>query len=134
MPSDSQTTPVSKPILWISWILSALLILFLAFDGIGKVLMIEPVKKACAELGITESVVPGIGMVLIASTILYAIPKTSILGAILLTGYLGGAISTHVRLGGPAFPIVFASILGVLVWLALVLREPRLRTLIPLRS
>jgi hypothetical protein len=133
MHSDSLTTPVSKAAWWTSWILSGLLILFLAFDGVGKVLMIEPVKKACAELGITESVVPGIGAVLIGSTILYAIPATSILGAILLTGYLGGAISTHVRLGGPAFPIVFASILGVLVWLALVLREPRLRSLIPLR-
>lgn len=133
MQSDSLTAPVSKAAFRTSWVISGLLILFLVFDGIGKVMMIEPVKKACAELGIVESVVPGIGAVLVASTILYAIPATSILGAILLTGYLGGAISTHVRLGGPAFPIVFASIMGVLVWLALVLRVPRLRTLIPLK-
>ncbi len=76
MQTDLLTTPVSKPLFWTSWVLSGLLILFLAFDGIGKVLMIEPVKKACAELGIIESVVPGIGAVLVASTILYAIPAT----------------------------------------------------------
>lgn len=133
MPIDSLTAPVSKAAYWTSWGISGLLILFLAFDGIGKVMMIDPVKKACAELGIVESVVPGIGAVLVASTCLYAIPATSILGAILLTGYLGGAISTHVRMGGPAFPVVFASIMGVLVWLALFLREPRLRSLIPFK-
>lgn len=133
MPTDSLTAPVSKAAYWTSWGISGLLILFLAFDGIGKVMLIDPVKKACAELGIVESVVPGIGAVLVASTILYAIPATSILGAILLTGYLGGAISTHVRLGGPVFPVVFASIMGVLVWFALFLREPRLRSLVPLK-
>lgn len=123
----------NRALWWTGWILSGLLTAFMVFDGVGKVLMIEPVKQACEELGFDQSVMPAIGVVLLASACLYAIPQTAVLGAILLTGYLGGAIATHARLGGPAFPIVFASVLGVLVWLAVYFREPRLRALAPLR-
>ena len=133
MPTDSLTSPVSKAAYWTSWGISGLLILFLAFDGIGKVMLSDPLTEARRQRGIVIRVVAAVGAVLVASTILYAIPATSILGAILLTGYLGGAISTHVRLGGPVFPVVFASIMGVLVWFALFLREPRLRSLVPLK-
>jgi hypothetical protein len=71
--------------------------------------------------------------VLITCTVLYVIPQTSVLGAILLTGYLGGAVATHVRVGAGAFPIVFPIIFGVLVWGGMLLRDGRLRELIPLR-
>ncbi len=133
MNATAQPAAAGKGLLWTGWVLTGLLAAFLVFDGIGKVLMIEPVRKACDELGITESVVPGIGVVLIASACLYVIPQTTVLGAILLTGFLGGAVATHVRLGGPTFPIVFATLMGMLVWLAIYLREPRLRVLLPVR-
>ena len=91
------------------------------------------VLKATAELGYPESSVAGMGATLLLSTLLYLIPRTSILGAILLTGYLGGAVATHVRAGGPLlsatlFPVYF----GVMLWGGLYLRDPRVRALIPL--
>jgi hypothetical protein len=108
-------------------------VLFLAADGVAKLFKPAPVLTACAELGVPEDAVTGIGLVLLACTVVYAIPATAVLGAILLTGYLGGAVATHVRVGGPAFPVVFATGLGVLVWVGLYLRDPRLRALVPLR-
>ena len=125
--------PPSKAALWAGRATSGLCVLFLVLDGAVKLFKPAPVLKACAQLGIPESTIPGIGLVLLASTAAYAIPATSVLGAILLTGYLGGAIATHVRVGGPAFPVAFAAALGVLVWLGIYLREPRLRALVPLR-
>ena len=86
------------------------------------------------RLGFSESAIVPIGLVLIICTILYLIPVTAVLGAILLTGYLGGAVATHVRVGEELFPIFFASTFGVLLWLGLFLQDTRLRTLIPLRS
>jgi hypothetical protein len=85
-------------------------------------------------LGYPESVILGLGIVLTASTLLYAIPRTAVLGAILLTGYLGGAVATHVRVGGGAFPVLFPVCIGVLLWGGLVLRDARLRSLLPLRN
>jgi hypothetical protein len=85
------------------------------------------------QLGFPESVIVGLGIVLLACVILYVIPGTSILGAILLTGYLGGAVASHVRVGDPLFShVLFPVYLGVLVWGGLFLREPRLRQLMPL--
>ncbi|APW60426.1 DoxX family protein [Paludisphaera borealis] len=124
----------SKNALWIGRGLSGLGVLFLLFDGVGKVLKIAPVMEACAPLEIPESVIPGLGIVLILATLLYAVPQTSILGAIVLTGYLGGAVWTHVRMGGPVFPMVFPVLFGAILWSGLYLREPRLRALIPLRG
>ncbi|MDR3618194.1 MAG: DoxX family protein [Paludisphaera borealis] len=124
----------SKKALWIGRGLSGLGVLFLLFDGVGKVLKIAPVMEACAPLEIPESVIPGLGIVLILATLVYAIPRTSILGAIVLTGYLGGAVWTHVRMGGPVFPMVFPVLFGAILWSGLYLREPRLRALIPLRG
>ena len=133
MQIETQIAPASRTSLWAGRILTAIPVLFLLFDGIGKVLKIAPVMEACAQLEVPERVVPGLGVLLIAATLLYAIPPTSVLGAILLTGYLGGATWTHVRMGGPAFPVVFPGLVGVLVWGGLYLREPRLRSLIPVR-
>ena len=127
-------TRESRPALWAGRILTTLAVLFLLFDGLAKVLKITPVREACAQLDVPERVIPGLGTVLIAATLLYAVQTTSVLGAIVLTGYLGGAIWTHVRMGGPVFPMVFPAIFGALLWGGLYLREPRLRALVPLRQ
>jgi DoxX-like protein len=133
MQSDPQTVPVSKKRLWAGRITSALPALFLLFDGVGKLVKPAPVVEATVRLGYPESVILGLGVVLIACTVVYLIPRTSILGAILLTGYLGGAVATHVRVDTDLFPVVFPIILGVLVWGGLFLRDDRLRALLPLR-
>jgi hypothetical protein len=131
--ADVDAVPASRPMLWAGRLLTTLVVLFLLFDGVAKVLQVAPVLEACAQLEVPVRVIPGLGVVLVAATLLYAVPSTSLLGAIVLTGYLGGAIWTHVRVGGPAFPIVFAGLVAALVWGGLYLREPRLRTLIPVR-
>jgi hypothetical protein len=133
MRSEMQTAPVSKTALWAGRILTTLAVLFLLFDGVAKVMKLAPVLEACAQLQVPERVVPGLGVVLIVAALIHAIPQTSVLGAIVLTGYLGGATWTHVRMGGPLFPMVFPSLFGALIWLGLYLREPRLRALIPVR-
>jgi hypothetical protein len=126
---------VSKKALWTGYVLSALPTLFLLMDSVMKLLKLEVVVKATVQLGFPESVIVGLGIVLLACVILYVIPGTSVLGAILLTGYLGGAVATHVRIGDPLFShVLFPVYLGVLVWGGLFLREPRLRQLMPLRK
>jgi hypothetical protein len=115
--------------IWTARILGTLVILFLLVDGIGKVMRFGPYVEGTARVGYPDSTVVPIGIVLLACTILYAIPRTAVLGAILLTGYLGGATATHVRMGQPFFfPIVF----GVIVWACLYLRDKRVRSLLPL--
>ncbi|MGH9841123.1 MAG: DoxX family protein [Blastocatellia bacterium] len=131
MQSDTQTAPVSKKMVWTGRIISALPILFLLMDGVMKLVKPAIVVETTVKLGYPESVIVGLGIVLIACTV---IPRTSVLGAILLTGYLGGATATHVRVGDPLFPILFPVILGVLIWGGLFLRDERLRALIPLRN
>src|SRR5262245_31480459 len=133
MSSILQASPVSKASLWAGRVLSGLIALFMLFDGAMKLAKPAFVVEACNELGIPENAIVGIGIALLISTILYVIPHTSVLGAILLTGYLGGAIMTHVRVGGPAFSVLFAFVFGMLVWLGLFQRDPRLRALIPIR-
>jgi len=120
----------SKKMLWAGCILSALPALFLLLDGAMKLVKPEFVVKATVELGYPESVIPGLGMVLIACTVVYLIPQTAVLGAILLTGYLGGAVATHVRASNELFPIIFPVIVGALLWGGLCLRDQRLRSII----
>jgi hypothetical protein len=134
MQFEATMAPPSKPALWTGRILSGLSVLFLLFDGIAKVMKAAPVLEASTSLEVPLRVIPGLGVVLITATLLYAIPQTSVLGAIVLTGYLGGAIWTHVRMGGPVFPMVFPVIVAALIWGGLYLREPRLRRLVPLRT
>ncbi|WP_250846910.1 DoxX family protein [Aquisphaera insulae] len=112
-------------------VISSVVVLFLLVDGIAKVLKFGPVLEACARLDVPEWTIPWLGGVLIAATLLHAAPPTAVLGALLLTGYLGGAVWTHLRVGGPAFPVAFPILLGAILWLGLCLREPRLRDLIP---
>jgi len=134
MQAVSQTAPVSMKTLWAGRILSALPALFLLMDGVMKLFKPAVVVEGTVRLGYSESVILPLGIVLLASTVLYLIPRTFVLGAILLTGYLGGAVATHVRVGEGLFPVLFPVILGVLLWLGLYLRDERLRSLIPLRS
>jgi hypothetical protein len=132
MPSDSQTAPASKKKLWAGRIISALPALLLLFSGVMKLMKPPVVMESMSAYGYPESLIVLIGLLEIACTIVYAIPRTSILGAILLTGYLGGATATNVRVGNPAF--VMTTILGILAWLGLFLRDDRLHALIPLRK
>lgn len=130
MPSDTQVAPVSKKMLWAGYIASGLPVLMLLFSGILKLAKPADLVKEFERLGYGENLALGIGIVELVCTIIYVIPRTSALGAILLTGYLGGATATHVRIADPFFPpIVF----GVLVWGGLWLRDGRVRALIPLR-
>ena len=132
MTLESQT--ISKGRLWAGRIISGLPALFLLVDAIMKLFKPSFVVDATVKLGYPESVIIGIGLVLLASTILYLIPITSILGAILLTGYLGGAVATHVRVGEGWFSILFPVVFGVLLWAGLWLRDELLQKLIPLRG
>jgi hypothetical protein len=132
--SDAETTPISKGTLWTGRLMSGLPALFLLVDGVGKLIKPAPVVEGTLQLGYPESVLLGLGIVLLACTVLYTIPGTAILGAILLTGYLGGAVATHVRVGSPLFThILFPVYLAVLLWGGLYLRDERLRALLPLR-
>src|SRR5262245_25667505 len=134
MPSATQSAPVSKGMLWAGWIMGALPGLFLLVDGIMKLVRPAIVVETTVQLGYPESVILGLGIVLVSITVLHLIPSTSVLGAILLTGYLGGAVATHVRVGNGLFPIVFPVLLGALLWGGHFLRDGRLRDLIPLRA
>ncbi len=120
---------MSKKTLWAGRILSALPALFLLVDAIMKLVKPAPIVTATVALGYPESVILPLGIVLLICTVLYLIPRTAVLGAILLTGYLGGAVATHVRIGSGAFPLVFPVILGTLLWGGLYLRDERLRSL-----
>lgn len=126
--------PVSKGKLWVGRIMSWLPALFLLVDGVMKLFKPAVVVEATVKLGYPENTILPIGIVLTVCTIIYLIPRTAVLGAILLTGYLGGAVATHVRVGEGLFPIVFPIIFGVLLWGGLYLRDNRLRTLIPLHQ
>ena len=112
-------------------ILSGAAVLFLLFDSLGKLLKVAPVVAGTAELGYPEGVIRPLGVVLLACVVTYVIPRTAILGAVLLTGYMGGAIATHVRVGSPLlthklFPVYVA----VVVWGGLLLRNERLRSVL----
>lgn len=134
MDATPQTVSPSKTSIWIGRILSALIVLFLLFDSVLKFMKPAPVVDAFAHLGLPISLAYSLGIILIVCALLYAIPQTSVLGAILLTGYLGGAVCTHLRAGDPLFShVLFPTYLGTLLWLAVYLRDTRLRALIPFR-
>ena len=130
--------PVSTAAVWSGRGLSGLLVLFLLFDGAFKLVPFEGAARIVAEtsiqLGIPPHLAPMLGVLTLAGAVLYAIPRTSVLGAILLTGYLGGAIYVHVRADSPLFShTLFGVYLGVIMWAGLWLRDPLVRALIPLR-
>jgi hypothetical protein len=126
---------VSRGARWAGWGLSGLAAVFLALDGAMKLAKPEPVLKGTFELGFDEGVIIPLGIVLVTSVVLYVIPYTAVLGAILLTGYLGGAVATQVRVGNPLFShVLFPVYLGILIWAGLYLRDRRIRAVLPRRN
>ena len=128
----ARTTPVSTLRLWAGRIISALVVAFMLFDGGIKVLQLAPATDASAQLGYSASQTLGVGLLALACLAVYLLPRTAILGAVLLTGYLGGAVATQVRVDAPIFSVVFPVIVGALAWGGLFLRDARLRALLPL--
>jgi DoxX-like family len=124
----------SKGMIWTGRVITALVVLFMLFDSITKVIKVPQVVAASAKVGIGVHVLVGIGLTLLVSTIVYVIPRTSIFGAILISSYLGGAVCANVLVHSPVFNSAFAVIFGVLTWLGVYLREPRLRALVPFKS
>jgi len=127
--TSSQTTEKtpSKTAVWIGRIISGICILFLLFDAIGKIVKESHSISGSIALGIPENTIQGIGAALLICTIVHLVPRTAILGAILLTGYLGGAIAIMVRAGQPVY---FALVFGILVWLGLYLRNAKIKSLL----
>jgi hypothetical protein len=125
-----ETTDISRRRLWTGRILSGLAGAFCLMDGGMKLFKPRVVVESTLQLGYPESAIVGIGMALLACTILYLIPRTAILGAVLLTGYLGGAVATYVRVSGPLFNILFPVIFGCIIWGGLYLRDKRLRSVL----
>jgi hypothetical protein len=131
MTPTNPSAPVSKKALWTGRVMSTLPVLMLLFSAAMKFAKPPAAVEGMAKLGLPESLLFGLGILEVACTVIYIIPRTAVLGAILLTGYLGGAILTHLRVGDQFIgPIVF----GVFIWGGLFLRDPRIRALIPLRS
>ena len=130
-----QTTSVSTKTLWGGRVLTAVPVLFLLMDAIMKLVKPGFVIEATVQLGYSAEVIVPLGIVLLTCVVLYVLPQTSVLGAVLLTGYLGGAVASHVRHGDPLFSHVLSPVYaGILIWGGLYLREPRLRALVPIRN
>lgn len=126
--NSGQTISIAQ--LWAGRVISGFVALFLLWDAVMKLLKPAFVVKATSDLGYPESQIVGIGVLLLLCALLYLLPRTSALGAIFLTGYLGGAIASQVRAQSPSFNVIFAFVFGGLVWLGLWLRDPRVRNLL----
>jgi hypothetical protein len=124
----------SRKAVWTGRILSGLAIFFLTLDSVAKLVEAEPVIAGTIQLGYPPTVVFGLGVVLLLGVAVYAVPASAVLGAVLLTGYLGGAVATHVRVGNPwASHILFPIYVAALLWGGLLLRDARLRAVFPWR-
>jgi hypothetical protein len=127
----TQTVSITGKSLWTGRVLSGLATLFLLFDSVIKLTRLPPAVEGTVQLGYPDGTVFGIGLALLVCTAVYIVPRTSILGAVLLTGYLGGAVASHVRVGNPLFTHTLSPIYAAaLVWGGLYLRSPRLRALV----
>jgi len=134
MSTIAGTAAVSKPALLTGRVLSGLVIVFLLFDGAIKLVPWPIVTETMDRIGYgsSETLARSLGVITVACTVLYAIPPTAFVGAILLTGYLGGAMASHLRIGSPLFShTLFGFYLGLMVWGGLWLRDRRLRALLP---
>ncbi len=123
-----------KKTLWTGRIVSALAVLFLLLDGVTHLMKPAPVAEAFHRLGFPLSLSVELGLIELVCVAVYVLPRTSILGAILLTGYLGGAVATHLRVLDPVFDTIFPILIGALVWGGLYLIDSRLRALVPFKS
>lgn len=128
---STPTAQVSKAAFWSGLVLSVLPSLMLGFSSVMKFVKPSGTAEGFAHLGIPLSQAFGLGVLELACTMIYLVPRTAVLGAVLLTGYLGGAIQTHLRVGDPYWVQI---LLGIVLWAGVWLREPRLRALIPLRG
>jgi len=130
-----KTKKTSKSAIWTGYVLTYIAVLFMLFDSITKIMKTDQVVKATAQLGFPVEDIPVIGIILLVCIIIYVIPKTSILGAILLTGYLGGAVVTNLRISAPLFSnVLFPVYMGIIVWGGIFLRDELLRKIIPFRA
>jgi len=137
MNSAVATISVSPGARRTGWIMSGLVILFMLFDGTIKLVPIQAVTEASAQLGlpVTDAFARGLGVLGLICTALYLFPRTAVLGAILLTGYMGGTVATHIRVGNPLLShVLFGVYLGVLIWGGLYCRDPQVRALLPFAS
>lgn len=125
---------VSKGRVWSGRILTALVVAFLVFDGVTKIMKEQHVMAAAVQLGFPGYTMPIIGCILLVCTLIYVIPRTAFLGSVLLTGYLGGAVVVQLRVANPAFETVFPIFFGILVWAGLCLRESRIAKFVFKRS
>ena len=125
---------MTRTTMWTGRVLSALAVIFLAFDGSIKLMKLPVVIDATAQLGFPQDSILVMGLLLVACTLLYVIPRTSVVGAVLLTGYLGGAVAAQMRVGHPAFEVIFPIIVGSIVWTGLFMRDQRVRALIAARG
>jgi hypothetical protein len=133
-PMSSAESLISKKRLWAGGVMSGLPTLFLLVDGSMKLYKPRAVVEATVQMGYPESAIVGLGVALLLSIVLYLLPRTAILGAILLTGYLGGAVASQVRVSAASFNIIFPVLIGALLWGGLWLRDRRLQALVPLRA
>jgi hypothetical protein len=125
----------SKRTLWTGRVISGLAVAFLVFDSAGKLLEVQPVIEGTTQLGYPPDIVFSLGMALLSCVLIYLVPRTSILGAVLLTGYLGGAVATHVRVGSPLLThVLFPAYVAAFLWSGLMLRDVRLRAFLPWRD
>ena len=128
------TTQRSRTVIWTGRTLSWLAVLFLLFDSTAKLLQVQPVVDGTLQLGYPRDIVFTLGAILLACVAAYVIPRTSVLGALLLTGYLGGAVATHVRVENPLFShALFPTYSAALLWGGLILSDARLRSFLPIR-
>lgn len=132
--TDSQSTPVGRRQFWAGQVLSWSAVLFLVFDSVGKLLRVQPVIDGTIQLGYSPDIVLTLGTILMSCVVVYVIPRTSVLGALLLTAYLGGAVATHVRVENPLVThVLFPTYVAAFLWAGLILRDARLRVLLPIR-
>jgi hypothetical protein len=136
MPNQSRTPYADYRLYRAGWAMSGLAIAFLLMDASMKLMALPVVLQAQAELGFQgEDMARELGAILLACTLLYAAPQTAVLGAIMLTGFLGGAVAVKLRIGDPLFThVLFGVYVGILVWGGIYLRDARLRQILPLRS
>jgi hypothetical protein len=126
------SSPVSKPALWTGRVMSALPVLLVLFSSVMKLMKTAAVMEGFARTGVPERLIIPVGVIELVCVIAYVIPQTAVLGAILMTGLLGGAAITNLRIGDPTYPVPI--VLGMMAWGGLFLRDARLRELIPIRK
>lgn len=134
MQSELQTAAASGKLLWTGRILSILAVLFMLFDAIGHLLKPAPVVQAFMQLGFPLSLSVDLGIIQLLCVLVYVIPRTAVFGAVLITGYLGGAVAIHMRVGNPVFECIFPIIIGIFFWGGLFLRDTRLRAIFPVSN